>query len=84
MSTRRIHVELHAQARELAGARASDLDLEADATSADLKDALAERHPSLAALIGPCVVATDSEYLIDGAMLGAGSSFHLIPPVSGG
>ena len=58
MDTRRIHVELHAQARDLAGAREAGLDLGTEATCADLKSALAERHPALAGLIGPSVVAT--------------------------
>lgn len=81
---RRIVVELHARAAELAGARETDLGLDAGATGVDLKRELARRHPALAPLLESSAVATDREYLSDAAPLGAGARFHLIPPVSGG
>lgn len=81
---RRIVVELHARAVELAGAREIDLGLHAAATGEDLKRELARRHPALAELLPSSAVASEGEYLADAAPLGPGVRFHLIPPVSGG
>lgn len=81
---RKIEVELHARAVELAGARTAALEVAPEATCADLKAALARAHPVLGALLRACAVATEREYLAEGAVLGDGNRFHLIPPVSGG
>ena len=84
MELRRIEVELHARAGDLAGSRSASLEVPADATAADLKSALARTHPELEGLLRACAVATDREYLAEGGSLGDGRRFHLIPPVSGG
>jgi molybdopterin converting factor small subunit len=84
MDERAVVVELHARAVDLAGRREARVRVGPAATCADLKAALAGSHPELAALLGSSAVATDREYLADGAPLGRGDRFHLIPPVSGG
>jgi molybdopterin synthase catalytic subunit len=84
LELRRIEVELHARAGDLAGVRRASLELPPEATGADLKRALAEAHPGLEGLLRACAVATEREYLTDSGPLGEGARFHLIPPVSGG
>jgi molybdopterin converting factor small subunit len=84
LALRRVEIELHARAGELAGARTAALELAPEATCADLKAALARTHPALGGLLRACAVATESEYLAEAAPLGNGARFHLVPPVSGG
>lgn len=84
MNSRRITIELHAQAADLAGARTAGVDVAMEATCADVKRVLADHVPLLATLIGSSALATDREYLADHALIGAETKLHLIPPVSGG
>jgi len=84
MTVRRIRVALHAQAADLAGASQAGVEVGASATGADVKEALAALHPRLQGLLASSVLATDREYLSDGAAVGDEASLHLIPPVSGG
>jgi hypothetical protein len=83
-SRRTITVELHARSGELAGTGSIHLTVAQDATAADVKRALASRVPALGALLSSSALATEHEYLSDGAPIGPGSAFHLVPPVSGG
>ena len=82
--SRTVTVELHARARDLAGRTAAEVAAADGATGADLKRSLGEAHPELREMLGVSAIATDEEYLADGAPLGPGLRFHLIPPVSGG
>ncbi len=84
MASRTVQVELHAQAADLAGLRTVDVPVDPGATAADVKRALADHHPSLRDLLGISALATDREYLRDGAPIDGAASFHLVPPVSGG
>jgi len=79
-----VTVQFHARAAELAGTREAVAEVAAAARCADVKRALAERFPGLAALVSSCVLATDREYLADGTAVEDGARLHLIPPVSGG
>ena len=81
---RTLRIALHAHAADLAGAPSAAVEVEAGATGADVKDALAARHPRLGGLLPSSVLATDSEYLSDRAPVGDRTDLHLIPPVSGG
>ena len=81
---KQVIVQLHAQAADLAGERQVVVGVGAGATPADLKEALAAAHPCLASLLGSSAVATDREYLSEGAPLGSDERFHIVPPVSGG
>ncbi len=75
---------MHARAAGLAGTSSAELRLGAGATAADVKAELAAIHTRLAPLLPSCVLATDREYLRDGAPIGDATRLHLIPPVSGG
>jgi molybdopterin converting factor small subunit len=84
MPSRRVTVTLHARAGELAGAREAAVEVTEAASCAEVKRALALRHPTLAHLLSACALATDEEFLGDAAPVGDAASLHLIPPVSGG
>jgi molybdopterin converting factor small subunit len=80
----RVIVRLHAQAADLAGTRESCPEVTAPSTCGDVKRALARLHPALEPLVPSCALATDAEYLADGASVDDGAVLHLVPPVSGG
>lgn len=82
--SRQVTVELHAQARDIAGCGSADVSVPEDATGRQLKASLEAAYPDLREMLSVSALATDEEYLADGAALGGGSRFHLIPPVSGG
>ena len=84
MSLRQIRVALHARAADLAGAASAGVEVGPKATAGEVKEALAALHPGLSGLLASCALANDREYLSDRTPLGDGTSFHLIPPVSGG
>jgi molybdenum cofactor cytidylyltransferase len=77
-------VRLFAIARERAGAGEVTVRLSARATVADLRSALAEQIPALAAVARHAMIAVDSEYADDDHELTPGASLAIIPPVSGG
>jgi molybdopterin converting factor subunit 1 len=77
-------VRLFAIARERAGRGEVAIRLPAKATVADLRAALAEQVPGLAAIAPRVMIAVDSEYADDDYELTPGASLAVIPPVSGG
>jgi molybdopterin converting factor subunit 1 len=77
-------VHLFAKLRDLAGADAVALSLPDGATVADLRRALAEQHPSLAALLARSAVAVNHDFAPDTVAVPPGSEVAIIPPVSGG
>jgi molybdopterin converting factor subunit 1 len=79
-----VRVRLFARAKDLAGAGEAALDLPAGATVADLRRALAQRYPALAALLAKCAVAVNDEFAGDELTLPAQAEVALLPPVSGG
>jgi molybdopterin converting factor subunit 1 len=79
-----IRVKLFAVARDLAGASELELQLSADATVAELRQALAVRSPALAPLLPHMQVAVDSSYATDEERLWPQAEVAIIPPVSGG
>jgi molybdopterin converting factor subunit 1 len=80
----RVPVRLFAVARQRAGRPVVELDLPDGATVADLKAALAEAVPELAAILAAARFAVDSEYADDASPIRPGAELALIPPVSGG
>jgi len=82
----RIHVtvRLFALAKERAGRSEIELELPAKSTVADLRRALRDRFPELAALWSSALVAVDEEYAGDDVPIGPGTTLAVIPPVSGG
>lgn len=80
----RIRVRLFARQRELAGARAIDLDLPVGSTVSDAWDALARLHPALADGRPWVRFARNAAYVEDTEPLADGDEVACIPPVSGG
>lgn len=77
-------VRLFAVARERVGRGEITVELPAGATVADLRAALAEQFPPLAPIAGRVMIAVDSEYADDAAIVPPGATLAVIPPVSGG
>ena len=77
-------VRLYALYRERAGTKEFSLQLPADATVADLTDAVRLRYPRLAPPDVKIVVAVNADYAEPEYVLNAGDDVCLIPPVSGG
>ncbi|MBL6750863.1 MAG: MoaD/ThiS family protein [Nevskia sp.] len=79
-----VTIECHGASQRWCGAERFDLELPPGATVADALQALAARHPELAARRATLAVAI-GEDIVDGARrLEPGAMLALIPPVSGG
>ncbi len=78
-----VRILFFAAAREAAGASREELSGPL-ATVADLRAALAARHPALAPLLPRCRIAVDEEFAADDAPVPDGSEVALVPPVAGG
>lgn len=79
-----VRIQLFAVARQLAGRDAIDLSLPDGATIGQLRRALAESTPALAAVLPHVVFAVNAEYADDASVIPPGASIACIPPVSGG
>ncbi|MEM7455613.1 MAG: molybdopterin converting factor subunit 1 [Planctomycetota bacterium] len=75
---------LFAAAKEIAGAEQMEVSLDDEATIGDLKQFLADKHPSLKDLIDKSTFAVDQEYVRDEKVLYHEAEVGFIPPVSGG
>lgn len=80
----KVEVKLFAVARQVAGAEVVTLDVAEEATVADVRAALAQQHPALAANLRHMLLAVDTEYATDATPVSARSEIAVIPPVSGG
>ena len=79
-----IRVRLFAVARQLAGCDALEMKLAEGATIADLRRALAERAPALAAVLPHVLFSVNAEYAANDRVIPLGAEVACIPPVSGG
>jgi molybdopterin converting factor subunit 1 len=79
-----ITVKLFALLRDRAGVADLALDLPPAATVAVAVDGLAERFPSIAAMLPRTAFAVNREYVDRSTELHDGDELALIPPVSGG
>lgn len=70
-------------ARDAVGAARETL-AEQPATVAELRRALAARHPRLAPVLARCRIAVDQEFAGDEAPLRSGAEVAVVPPVAGG
>ena len=77
-------VLLFARARELIGADAIDIDIEAAATVGELRRTLMRRYPALAGLLEKSAFALDDEFAGDDTTIQPNAEVALLPPVSGG
>lgn len=79
-----IEVRLFGGLAERAGGARTRVDLPDDATVADLRPALAARHPALAPLLARVNVAVDLEVARDDTPLAGAREVAVLPPVAGG
>ena len=79
-----VRVLLFAGLRERLRSDSVTLVLPGDATVGQLLAALAEQHPVLRALLPPCRVAVNHEFVAADHPVRAGDELAVIPPVSGG
>tara|TARA_R110002049_G_scaffold2750_2_gene21544 strand:+ start:359645 stop:359890 length:246 start_codon:yes stop_codon:yes gene_type:complete len=79
-----IEVLLFAALREAAGRDRITIDVSDQPTADDVIQAIADRLPSVAALMPACRVAVDSSYVGPDTLVPPNSEVALIPPVSGG
>jgi sulfur-carrier protein len=77
-------VKLFAVAKQLAGSESVAVQLSADATVRDLRDALGEQHAELRDVTQRAMIAIDAEYVNNDAIVPEHAEIALIPPVSGG
>ena len=75
---------LFAAARQTAGDASVTIELPEGASYADLKTALAEQHPSLAAIAAVSRLAAGGAFVSDDSPVDSKVELALIPPVSGG
>ena len=75
---------LFASCRELFGASALDLELEAGATVRDLERALADREPRFGRWEGRIKFGLGDEIVTGERTLADGDAVAVLPPVSGG
>ncbi len=79
-----VTVLLFASAAERAGTRRLELDCEPGDTVAHLRDRLVDRFPQLLPMLPNLLYALDEEYVKTDAVVPAGATLAIIPPVSGG
>jgi molybdopterin converting factor subunit 1 len=79
-----IQIKLFAVAKERAGQETITVDLPANATIANMRDAIQTQHPSLAQILPHALWAVDTAYANDQTPITEQSEIALIPPVSGG
>jgi molybdopterin synthase catalytic subunit/molybdopterin converting factor small subunit len=80
----RVRLLAFASAADALGAAEQAMEVPDGCTVGGLKDALADLHPELEALLPRLAVAVDGEIVGDGARLDEGVEVALLPPVSGG
>ena len=77
-------VRIFAAARETLGVNELAVPLRPAATVADLRQALCERYPEIARIVGHSAISLDDQYAADAAPIDVDRQIALIPPVSGG
>ena len=80
----KLRVKLFAVARQRAGQDEIEVELPSRATVRQLRGALAEQFPPLAAVLAHVRFAVNSEYATDTLELNPAAEVAIIPPVSGG
>jgi molybdopterin converting factor subunit 1 len=79
-----VHVKLFAVAAQIAAVDALEVPIDAGATVAELRRAMAKKCPALAGIMPHLMIAVDNEYVADPTQLREGAEIACIPPVSGG
>ncbi len=79
-----IRIRYFGPAREATGIEEEEMELTGGTSVADVRSALAERHPGLSRLVGASRFAVNAAYAADGDPVPDGAEVALIPPVAGG
>lgn len=79
-----VTIQLFAAGREVVGADSINVDLIPPASVSDLRRAIAERYPELAAVMARSLFAINAEYADDETSVPELAELAMIPPVSGG
>jgi len=79
-----VQVQLFAVAKELGGRSVVAVELREGATLAELRQALADELPQLAALLPRMRIAVGGDYADDRVVIPPNADVACIPPVSGG
>lgn len=80
----RVKVLYFASAREAIGKREEEVEVNGEATLAQLRATLCAKYPAAREAIAAITLALNLEYADDGAELHDGDEVALIPPISGG
>lgn len=80
----RVRVRLFARLADVAGTRATEVDLGEGLTAGDAYRLLCRKHPDMEGLEGSLMYAVNAEYVGADHPLKNGDELALIPPVSGG
>jgi len=79
-----IRVKLFAMAKDIVGSDEIDVEVPDNGQVADLRIAVINAFPSLSAVIRHAMIAINTQYADDRAVLSADADVAVIPPVSGG
>ncbi len=79
-----VKVLLFAQARQIADADSVSIEMKNESTVGELRHAVAQQFPDLAALVSRSSFSVQHQYAIDTDVIPSGAEIALIPPVSGG
>lgn len=80
----RVNVLFFATLRSLTGTRRAEIELEPNASVAELKTAVAARFPNVAPALDGILVSINHNYADESETIPAGAEVALFPPVSGG
>ena len=82
--TGKVRVRLFARLADVAGTRATEVDLGEGLTAGDAYRLLCRQHPEMSGLEGSLMYAVNAEYVAADHPLRDEDELALIPPVSGG
>lgn len=80
----KVHILFFATLREKAGVKEMVLELQPEATVADLKALILKRLPGLEGTVSSVLTSVNKEYAFDSTVIPDGAEIAFFPPVSGG
>lgn len=79
-----VKIKLFARASDLAGSSEIQVELPDSSTVAQLREAIVQQYPQLAALAPKLFIAINNEFAADADQIPADAEVASFPPVSGG
>ena len=79
-----VTIKMFAAAREAVGAAEVNIEVPANASAGDLRQALCENYPQVRPLAERAMFAVNARYVRDDEAIQPGAEVACIPPVSGG